>query len=100
MANCFICGCAIPKGAELRRTVYTGASVGGFNIFSNVILNFVLNSLLSNKRQSVRSYYSTRTICSSCDKALATRERHKIIGVLMLVGFPALVGFVILMARH
>jgi hypothetical protein len=77
MASCFICGVLILKGAEIRRTVHTGSSVGGFSISSNVVLNLIVNSLISKRRQSVRSYYSTRTVCSSCDTVLAMRERRK-----------------------
>jgi len=100
MANCFICGCVIPKGAEIRRTVYTGSSVGGFNIFSNVLLNLIVNSLISKRRQSVRSYYSTRTVCSSCDADLAMRERRKIIGLLLFVVAFVLLVAVLFFSRH
>ena len=80
--------------------VYTGSSVGGFNIASNIVINFILNSLLSKRRQTLRSYYSIRTICSSCNNAMATRERHKIIGLLVLVTFLVLLGSIILIARN
>src|SRR5260370_39613827 len=83
MATCFLCGCAIPKGTEIRKMVYTGASVGGFNLFSYVVVNWMLNSLLSNRRQSIRSYYSTRTICPSCNTKIDTGERRKIAAVLL-----------------
>jgi len=100
MASCFICGRVIPKGAELRRTVYTGSSVGGFNIFSNVVLNLIMNSLISKRRQSIRSYYSIRTVCSGCDTELATRERRKLFGILVFVVIFALLIAVILFFRH
>jgi predicted nucleic acid-binding Zn ribbon protein len=100
MAACFVCGCVIPKGTEIRRTVHTGSSVGGFNIFSNVMLNLLVNSLLLKRRQSVRSYYSTKTVCSSCDKNLAKRERRKAFGLLLFsITFFLLVG-IILVSRH
>jgi predicted nucleic acid-binding Zn ribbon protein len=100
MTSCFICGRLIPKGAEIRRTVHTGSSVGGFNISSNVVLNLIVNSLISKRRQSVRSYYSTRTVCSSCDTDLAMHERRKILGILLFVVIFALLIAVVFLSQH
>jgi hypothetical protein len=84
MATCFLCGCAIPKGTEVRRMVYTGASIGGFNLFSNVVVNWMLKSLLSNRRQIIRSHYSKRTLCPSCNTNIDLGERRKMTAVLLL----------------
>jgi hypothetical protein len=81
MANCFKCGQVIQSGMGLKKTVYTGASVGGFNISTNVVLNVVLNSFLSKGRVSVRSYYSQRLLCPACAAALDLQERRKLLGV-------------------
>jgi hypothetical protein len=100
MASCFVCGCTILKGTAIRRAVYTGSSVGGFNLASNLVLNLILNSLLSRRRPSVRSYYSTRTICLSCDSALTIRERRKLMGIAAILGFFALLVLIGFMAQR
>jgi hypothetical protein len=76
----------------VRRMVYTDASVGGFDLFSNVVINWMLNSLVSNRRQSIRSYYSMRTICASCNTNISARERRRVIAATLLVCFVFIVG--------
>ena len=62
MSTCYLCGSQIPKGQTVRKRVYTGSSVGGFNLSTNPILNWVLNLGLSNRRTTIRNYYSVRTV--------------------------------------
>lgn len=92
MANCFMCGSAIQKGSEIRSHVYTGASVQGFNVSSNILINWALNSLLSRKRASVRSFYSVKTLCPSCDASYSASQRRKFfVAVSVGAGIVALV---------
>jgi len=77
MATCFICANHIPTAQVVRRRVYTGASVGGFNLSSNVFVNWLLNSAIRKRPTSVRSYYAIRTVCPSCAIALDKAERRR-----------------------
>jgi hypothetical protein len=99
MVGCFVCGCVIPKGTEIRRSIYTGASIGGFNLSSNIVVNWALNSLLSNRRQSVRSYYSKKTVCPSCNANISKNERRKTIAVLLILCFVFMVGIALYIGR-
>jgi hypothetical protein len=86
MSSCFICGKQITKGQELRKRIYTGSSVGGFNFSSSVLLNWILNSAINKRRVSVRSYYSVRTVCPSCAISIEQAERAKMALALKSVG--------------
>jgi predicted nucleic acid-binding Zn ribbon protein len=90
MATCFICGARIPNGHDVRRRVYTGTSVGGFNLSSSVALNWLLNSVLAKRRMGVRSYYSVRTICHGCSTSLDKVERRKAAIIFILVAIAML----------
>ena len=79
VASCFVCGSQIPKGRELRKSVYVGASVGGFNLSSNVVLNWLLNAALSKRRVGIRSYYGLRTICQNCAIAMEKEEKKRLL---------------------
>jgi predicted nucleic acid-binding Zn ribbon protein len=92
MAECFVCGAAIPKGGGIRKRVYTGSSVGGFNLFNSVVLSWLANSMISRRRPSVRSYYSFRTVCSSCAVAIDGWERKKRLAIIALLGVFLLVA--------
>lgn len=97
MANCYLCGNAIQKGSEVRSHVYTGASVQGFNVSSNILINWALNSLLSKKRASVRSVYSIKTLCPSCDASYSASQRRKVL-VAVSVGVGMMALFILFLA--
>ena len=77
MSSCFVCGRQIPRGQDIRKRIYTGSSVGGFNLSSSVLLNWILNSVINKRRVSVRSYYSVRTVCSSCAITIDQIEKKR-----------------------
>ena len=58
----------------------------GFNVSTNVVFNWVLNSLLANRQTTIRSYYSLRTVCPACAAQIQNSERRKFIVVLMEAG--------------
>jgi hypothetical protein len=66
MSSCYLCGLQFSKGAGVRRQVYTGSSVAGFNLSSIIALNWFMNSLLRKRPASIRAYYSMRTIFPLC----------------------------------
>jgi len=91
MASCYLCDAPIPKGQSLRKRVYTGLSIGGFNFSSNLVLNWILNSIFNRSRASVRSYYSIRTICPNCAVRIDIANKRKVLTILILGLVAALV---------
>jgi hypothetical protein len=98
MASCYFCGTILPTGQGLRKTVHTGSSVGGFNLSSNVLLNWGFNSILNhwilpsifNRRNpSVRSFYSVKTLCGTCAARLDMAEKRKLVALLVVAGAAA-----------
>ena len=77
MPSCYLCGSHIPGGQGLRRPVHTSATVGGFNLSSNVPLNWFLNSLISKRPARIWNSYSLRTICPTCAMNLDTQQRTR-----------------------
>lgn len=77
MPSCYLCGLHIPRGQELRRPVHTGATIAGFNLSSNVPLNWFLNSLLFRRLARIRNSYSLVTICPACAINLDEQERRR-----------------------
>jgi hypothetical protein len=92
MAECFVCGVAIAKGGGIRKRVYTGSSVGGFNLFNSIVLNWLANSIVRGRPSSIRSYYSYRTVCNSCAVAIEAWERRKRVAIIAIVGLSVLVA--------
>jgi hypothetical protein len=100
MATCYACGTVLSKGHGIRKTVHTGSSVGGFNLSSNVPLNWALNnilnqwvfsSILNRRNASVRSFYSVRTLCATCAARLDMAEKRKLVALLTLPVAGALI---------
>jgi hypothetical protein len=96
MSACSVCGRTIPKGREVRKRIYTGSSVGGFNFLSSVVLNWGVNSLLNRRPVGIRSYYSFRTVCQNCAASIDQAERQKLQWALKAIGIVA-AGFVALL---
>jgi hypothetical protein len=94
MPGCYHCRQALPRGSGVKRTVYTGASVSGFNLSSHVWLNVVLNSLLSKSRSRARSYYSQRWVCAACASKIDAQERNTLMFIVVVV-FAAISFFAI-----
>src|SRR5262249_39997180 len=101
MASCYSCGTMLPTGQGIRKTVHTGSSVGGFNLSSNVLLNWGLNNILNHwilprilnrSNATVRSFYSVKTLCASCAGRLDLAEKRKLLGLLVLVTAAALIA--------
>jgi hypothetical protein len=93
MASCYLCGTQIPKGQGLRKTVYIGMGIGGFSLFSNVLLDWILNTAIRRRPATVRSYYSVKIICSHCALSAAAADKRKLfvlLAVLLLIMFVAL----------
>ena len=82
MPSCYICGAQIKQGEGYRRKVNTGHSYGA--------------SFGKRITPSVRSYYSTRTLCAACatrcDEAQATSNMITIIVVVVVVLFFIIAG--------
>src|SRR5712671_846958 len=85
MASCYVCGKALPKGKGVKKNIYTGASVGGFNMSSNIWLNVLLNSLFGDKRSRARSYYAQRSVCPDCAVGLDAKDRRNVTLLVMTV---------------
>jgi hypothetical protein len=75
MPSCYLCGSIIQTGQGVRRRLHSGASVSGFNFSSNVLLNWLLNSLLSKRPARLRNYYSLHTICANCAMRLDAQQQ-------------------------
>jgi hypothetical protein len=78
MPSCYVCQKVMPRNSAIKRNVYTGASVGGFNFSSAVWLNVLLNNMFGQKHSRARSYYAQRIVCADCADAIDRRERFKI----------------------
>jgi hypothetical protein len=92
MSECFICGAAIARGGSIRKRVYTGSSVGGLNLSSSIVLNWMANSIISKRRPTIRSYYSYRTVCPSCSASLDDWERKKRLAALAVISIVLAIG--------
>jgi hypothetical protein len=90
MASCYLCGAQIPKGQGFRRTLYTGMGISGFSLFSNVLLDWILNSALRRRPAFVRSYYSVKTICGPCAANTEAADKRKLF-VLLTVALSIIV---------
>jgi uncharacterized membrane protein YkvI len=95
-----MCGGAIAKGGGFRKRVYTGSSVGGFNLSSSVVLNWLANSIIGRRRVGVRSYYSYRTVCQSCAAALDEWERKKLLAIGGIIGALLITFLVYISLAH
>src|SRR5262249_51958230 len=82
MASCYLCGAQIQKGQGFRKTLYTGMGISGFSLFSNVLLDWILNSALRRRPAFVRSYYSVKTICGPCAANAAAADKRKLLVLL------------------
>jgi hypothetical protein len=71
---------------DIRKSVHTGASVSGFNLSSNVPLNWFLNSLISKRPARIRNSYSLRTICATCEAKLDAQERARVKAIFWAAG--------------
>jgi hypothetical protein len=98
--TCYFCGCAIPPGQGNRRRVNTGYSIGGFNFTSGPVLGWLVNSLLSNRNASIRSYYSVQTLCAPCATKRDAQERRKLLLVSVGAVLFALLFVIIVAVRH
>jgi hypothetical protein len=96
VASCYLCGRPLSKGQGLRKTVHTGASVTGFNISSNVLLNWALNSALRQRYAGIRNYYSVKMLCAPCASRLDQTERQKLIAVLKVAAAGAAILAIVL----
>jgi len=96
VASCYLCGRPLSKGQGLRKTVHTGASVTGFNISSNVLLNWALNSALRQRYAGIRNYYSVRMLCAPCASRLDQADRQKLIAVLKVAAAGAVILAIVL----
>jgi hypothetical protein len=96
VASCYVCGTSLPKGHGVRKTVHTGASVTGFNISSNVLLNWAVNSALRQRYAGIRNFYSVKTLCAPCASRLDLAERQKIIAFVKLAAVGAIVFAIVL----
>jgi hypothetical protein len=99
MATCYLCGSQIPQGQGIRRRVNTGVSVGGFNLSTNPVVAWILNSLLTKRAAAFRSYYSLRTVCSTCARTIDARERRITVAII-LVSLLAVLMIVLFASRH
>jgi hypothetical protein len=99
MPTCFACGSPISKGQNVQRLVYTGSSVGGFNLSTNVLLNWALNSALSKRKMNVRSYYSLRSVCQSCASRIDQRQKDRMLLALKAIGIILVCTCALLVAR-
>jgi hypothetical protein len=99
MSECFICGAAIVRGGGVRKRVYTGSSVGGFNLSSSVVINWMANSFIGNRRATIRSYYSYRTVCPTCAASLDDWERKKLLTVIGVIALVLAVAVFTVVAR-
>jgi ribosomal protein S27E len=97
MANCYVCGKTLLKGNSVKRNVYAGGSVGGYNFSSSVWFNVFLNQLFGDKRSRARSYYHQRVVCDDCAHEIDTKNTRKIVGLLAL---GLLLIVVILVSNH
>ena len=82
MACCHLCGTQIPKGQGFRKTLYTGMGIGGFSLFSNVLLDWILNTALRRRPATIRSYYSVKIICGHCVASAAAADKRKLVVLL------------------
>jgi hypothetical protein len=85
MASCYLCGSQIPKGQALRKHVYTGLSIGGFSLFSNVFLDWIMNTGIRRRFAPVRSFYAVKTICGHCAASRAAADKQKLFVLLVIV---------------
>jgi hypothetical protein len=79
MASCYLCGTQIPKGQGVRKTLYTGMGISGFSLFSNVLLDWILNTALRRRPAPIRSYYSVKIICRHCAASAAAADKRKLL---------------------
>jgi hypothetical protein len=87
MATCNLCGTQIPKGQGVRKTLYTGLGIGGFSFFSNVLLDWILNTAIRRRPASIRSYYSVKIICGPCAASAAAADKRKLLVLLTVALF-------------
>ncbi len=87
MASCYLCGVQIPKGQGVRKTLYTGMGIGGFSLFSSVLLDWILNTALRRRPATIRSYYSVKIICGQCAASAAAADKRKLLVLLTVALF-------------
>jgi hypothetical protein len=100
MATCFLCGCAIPRGQGNRRRVNTGHSIGGFNLASNPVLGWLLNSALSKRLAPIRSFYSLQTLCAVCTIKHAAAEKRTVLILASGLLLAAILFLFLLLRSH
>lgn len=74
MTTCYFCGVSLTKGQGIRKNLRTGTSVTGFSSAAPSLLTIVLSGVIRGKPPSVRSYFSLRTLCSSCVQRMDARR--------------------------
>jgi hypothetical protein len=84
MAICYLYGMQIPKGQGVRKTLYTGMGISGFSLFSNVLLDWSLNTVLRRRPAPLRSYYSVKIICGHCAASAAAADKRKLLVLLVV----------------
>ncbi len=87
MASCYLCGVQIPKGQGVRKTLYTGMGIGGFSLFSSVLLDWILNTALRRRPATIRSYCSVKIICGQCAASAAAADKRKLLVLLTVALF-------------
>jgi hypothetical protein len=96
---CHLCGTQIPKGQGLRKTLYTGMGLGGFSLFSNVLLDWILNTAIRRRPASIRSYYSVKIICGHCAASAAAADKRKLLVLLTILSIISLLALGIVAAN-
>jgi hypothetical protein len=56
--------------------------IGGFSLFSNVLLDWILNTAIRRRPATVRSYYSVKIICGPCAASAAAADKRKLLVLL------------------
>jgi hypothetical protein len=97
MASCFLCGIPIRKGTEVRRLVYSGSSIAGFNITSHFLLDAIINSAIGRRSPRVRSFYVSRIVCQTCNREANSKLFRRIIltvsiALLVILGAAAILA--------
>jgi hypothetical protein len=77
-----------------------GYSIAGFNFTSSPVLSWLVNSLVSNRRASIRSYYSVQTLCAPCATKRDAQERRKLLLVSVCAILFALLFVILVVVRH
>src|SRR5947207_15979590 len=85
MANCFLCGNSLKKGTEMRRLIYSGSSIAGFNVTSHCVIDVIINSLVLRRSPRVRSFYVSRVVCQTCNQEADRKSFQRLMIVFSVV---------------